>query len=155
MDRRAAGRIRDTEDVSNWLLVISGATRELTEGVTALIAAAVLIWVALWMHSQVAVREWSGFVTGRLEGALHQRSRWLLFGLSFLAVYREVFETVLFYQALWLQVGAAGRGAMIAGVFVAVAFLLFAVWAVLRERARDCRSVSSSRSARTRCCCWR
>lgn len=125
-----------TWSVSNWLLVISGATRELTEGVTALIAAAVLIWVALWMHGQVAVREWSGFVTGRLEGALHQRSRWLLFGLSFLAVYREVFETVLFYQALWLQVGAGGRSAMIAGVFVAVAFLLFALWAVLRAGAR-------------------
>ena len=124
-----------TWTVSNWVVQISGATRELTEGATALIAAAVLIWVALWMHGQVAAHEWSGFVTGRLEGALHQRSRWLLFGLAFLAMYREVFETVLFYQALWLQIGIGGRTAMIGGIVAAVGFLLLALWAILRAGA--------------------
>jgi high-affinity iron transporter len=59
----------------------------------------------------------------------------LLFGLSFLAVYREVFETVLFYQALWLQVGDTGRGAMIAGIATAIGFLLLALWAILRAGA--------------------
>ena len=29
--------------------------------------------------------------------------------VSFLAVYRELFEIVLFYQALWVQAGAVGR----------------------------------------------
>ena len=30
--------------------------------------------------------------------------------VAFLAVYREMFETALFYQALWVQAGEAGRG---------------------------------------------
>ena len=96
-----------TWSVSNWILVISGATRELTEGVTALIAAAVLIWVpgAVDARTSGSAGMERRRVTGRLEGALHQRSRWLLFGLSFLAVYREIFETVL----SWLS-GALATG---------------------------------------------
>ena len=37
-------------------------------------------------------------------------------GVSFLAVYREMFETVLFYQALWAQAGETGRGALAGGL---------------------------------------
>ncbi len=33
---------------------------------------------------------------------------WALGSISFLAVYREVFETVLFYQTLWIEAGAEG-----------------------------------------------
>jgi high-affinity iron transporter len=61
--------------------------------------------------------------------ALTGRSAWLLFGLAFIVVYREVFETILFYAALWTQ---GNGGAMLAGAGVAVAALAIIAWAMLR-----------------------
>ena len=46
-----------------------------------------------------------------------------------MVVYREVFETILFYAALWTQ---GNGGALLAGAGSAVAFLAVIAWAMLR-----------------------
>src|SRR5207344_1149179 len=75
---------------------------------------------------------WRGFINTHLKGALAKGTLWALAGVSFLAVYREAFETVLFYQALWQQAGADARGAVIIG-FVLGAITLGAVgWLIFR-----------------------
>ena len=52
-----------------------------------------------------------------------------LFGLAFLVVYREVFETILFYAALWAQ----GSGlALLAGMLSASVLLGVVGWLMLR-----------------------
>ncbi|HKF93130.1 MAG TPA: FTR1 family protein, partial [Gammaproteobacteria bacterium] len=61
---------------------------------------------------------------------------WGLAGLSFIAVYREVFETILFYQALWVQADSAGSSMVLAGMGVAVVALVVAAWLILRYSAR-------------------
>ena len=62
-----------------------------------------------------------------------RRSAWALFALAFIAVYREVFETVLFYSAL----AADGNGgALLAGFLTAVVLLAVIAWALLRTSAR-------------------
>jgi len=122
--------------ISSWVLVISGAVRELTEGITALLAAAVLLWVGLWMHGQAASRTWSHFVGEGVGRAVAQRSAWVLLGLSFLSVYREVFETILFYQALWLQVDAGAEPLVLAGMGAAVLALAGLTWLILRAGQR-------------------
>ena len=61
--------------------------------------------------------------------ALTGRSAWLLFGLAFIVVYREVFETILFYAALWSQ---GNGGAMVAGAASACVALAVIGWAMLR-----------------------
>ena len=75
----------------------------MTEGVTALAAAAILLYVGFWMHGKSHARHWQAYLSKRLQGALSARTMWALAFVSFLAVYREAFETVLFYQALALQ----------------------------------------------------
>lgn len=61
--------------------------------------------------------------------ALSRRSGWFLFLLAFVVVYREVFETILFYTALWAQ----GNGlAMLAGAVTAAALLAIIAWIMLR-----------------------
>lgn len=55
-----------------------------------------------------------------MKGAAGDQKPWLLGFLAFLAVYREVFETVLFYEALWSQ---GGQASILAGIAVAVVFL--------------------------------
>ncbi|MFI5323343.1 MAG: FTR1 family protein [Thermodesulfobacteriota bacterium] len=94
--------------VLTWLLArtvisISGAEREVVEGVTSLIAAAVLFYVSYWLVSKIEVRVWKQYIQGKVEKALTKGSVVALASVSFFAFYREAFETVLFYQALWFE----------------------------------------------------
>ncbi len=127
--------------VATWiaastLVQISGAQREVTEGLTALLSAAVLLYAGYWLHSRSHASRWQTFIHGQVGDAL---SKGTLFGIalvSFLAVYREVFETVLFMQALWVQADAASRSGLLAGVAVAGAALAIFAWLVSRFSAR-------------------
>jgi high-affinity iron transporter len=119
--------------VSNYLVEISGATRELTEGITALTAAAVLFYVGFWMHSKLNARRWQAFIQSSVRAALDRRSLWALAGIAFVAAYREVFETVLFFQALWVQSSAPAASRAVLGGFAAGAALIVAIaWAIFR-----------------------
>ena len=88
--------------------------RELVEAGVALLAAAVLFSVSFWMISKIEARRWTGYLRRRLEESLNRRHLTMLAGLSFLAVYREAAETVLFTQALLLEC-AGQRGHVWAG----------------------------------------
>jgi high-affinity iron transporter len=93
--------------LSSRVLAVRAADRELSEAVIALLAAAVLFSMSFWMISKVESRRWTGYLRKGLEASLTRRNLALLAGLSFLAVYREAAETVLFTQALLLE--APGR----------------------------------------------
>jgi high-affinity iron transporter len=52
--------------------------------------------------------------------------------VTFVAVYRECFETVLFYQALAAQAGPAGTGPLVAGIGAGAAVLAVLALTVFR-----------------------
>lgn len=122
--------------VSSYLLAISGASRELTEGITALIAAAMLLYVGYWLHSKSYAQAWSTFLRGQIDAALGKGTLWAMAGVAFLAVYRELFEIVLFYQTLWVQVGSDGQRYVLAGMLVAAVLLALVAWAILKYSVR-------------------
>jgi high-affinity iron transporter len=118
------------------LIEVSGATRELTEGVSALAAAAILLYVGVWLHGKRHAHAWQAYIDTRLRGALARGTLWALAGLAFLAVYREAFETVLFYQALWQQAGPGAAGPIGLGMAGAAGVLALLAWLVLRYGLR-------------------
>jgi high-affinity iron transporter len=121
--------------VASYVVAISGSMREVTEGVTALTAAAVLLYVGFWMHEKAYADRWRTFLHAQLQGALSARTMWALALVSFLAVYREVFETVLFYEALWVQVAPAFVPVL--GGFVSAAVgLAILGWLIFRGSIR-------------------
>jgi len=107
---------------ATYLISVSGASRELTEGFGSILAAIILLSVGIWMHGKAQAGAWQRYINERINKALSKRSAWFLFGLTFLVVYREVFETVLFYATLWNQgnSGAVAAGALAAIVLLAV-----------------------------------
>ena len=109
-----------TAVVVGRVIDLAPAGREAIEGLTMLLAAAVLFYVSYWLLSKVEVARWMAFLRDRVGRA---ESRWALFGVAFLAVYREGAETILFYQAL----AGAGRPAPIAAGFVAAAAVLLVI----------------------------
>jgi len=122
--------------VAASLIEVSGATRELTEGATALVAAAILLYVGFWLHDKSHADVWRSFIEQHLQQALHRGTLWALAGVSFLAVYREAFETVLFYQALWQQAGEGAHGSVVVGLVCAFAVLAIAAWVIVRSGVR-------------------
>jgi high-affinity iron transporter len=118
---------------ATYFITISGAQRELTEGFGGLFAAAVLLSVGIWMHGKSQADAWQRYIRERLSKALSRGSAWFLFLLAFVVVYREVFETILFFAALWSEQTA---GAVLGGSGLALVALGAIAWAMLRYSSR-------------------
>ncbi|MRG96040.1 FTR1 family protein [Polyangium spumosum] len=108
--------------LSQKLITISGANRELIEGITALLATAVLFYVSYSLLAKREVQRWMRFLKEHISP---RKAALSLFGVSLLAAYREAFETVLFYQALlasdaspFAAVVGAGVGAVLLVILV-------------------------------------
>ena len=126
----AAGLGAVTWGIARYMLNISGANRELTEGITALLAAGMLLYVGWWLHSRSNAQAWNRYVREQLSTALAKPTLWAMAGLSFLVVYRELFEMILFYETLWSQAGVDGHNAVLVGI-AAAAFLLLVVGSLI------------------------
>lgn len=112
--------------VAQSFLTLSGKHREALEGFTTLVAAVVLFYVGYWLHTKAEAQKWQQFIREKVEGALSRQGLFALAGVSFVATYREAFEVVLFYQALWLQSGG-GAKPVFSGFAVGVAALCLIV----------------------------
>ena len=115
--------------IATYAISVSGASRELTEGFGSLFAAVVLVSVGIWMHGKSNAESWRRYIRDALGKALSKRSSWFLFGLAFLIVYREAFETILFFAALAAQ---GSTGALAAGAGTALAILGVVAGVMLR-----------------------
>lgn len=111
------------------LIDVAPVQRELLEAGTALVAVAVLFVVTFWLVSQLEQRRRMEFMRARIAGAVAAGSAAAFAGLGFTAVYREGFETALFYQALalfaqglvmWVVLGVVAAAAALVGVGYAV-----------------------------------
>lgn len=105
-----------TAALLEWLLEGSAAQREALEGGVMLLAAAVLFYVSYWLISKVEAATWQRFVREKIERAAASGSSLALASVAFLAVYREGFETVLFYKALYVSGGAGGAAPITLGL---------------------------------------
>lgn len=119
--------------VTAWLMTavfrVSGASREALEGVTMLVAAAVLFYVSYWLLAKSEAARWQAYIKSRIDDALTGGRLFALGFAAFLAVYREGAETVLFYQALVAGAPdepiAVWSGFAVAAVLLVVGFFGF------------------------------
>jgi high-affinity iron transporter len=113
------------------VLNISGQHRESMEGFITVFAAAALFYVGYWLHTRSETKKWQAFLQDKIKSNLSSKSIFGLMGISFFAVYREAFEVVLFYQALWLQ-NEDNHQAVLWGFFAGVAVLVAVTLGVLK-----------------------
>jgi high-affinity iron transporter len=122
--------------VTKQIINYSSVNRTLTEGFTALFAAAMLLYVGYWLHNHSNADRWKSFVHGRIHDTVSTGGVWGLVFISFVAVYREAAETILFYETLWLQTDPSNYGYLFGGLLSAV-FILFAIaWLMFRLSVR-------------------
>ena len=104
--------------------------QEILEGVVALIAMGMLLFTSNWMLSKSSVESWNRYIKDRTEASISDGGFWALASLSFLAVFREGAETVMFYEALFTM-DPGGRASIWQGFAVGVV-LLVAIFLLIR-----------------------
>ena len=118
----------------------SGPIQEISEGVCALIAMLMLLWTSNWMLNKSSVEAWNRYIRTKTESAVADAQNKVAAGegvglgmvvslamLSFLAVFREGAETVIFYESIYsMSRDAQGMwiGGIAAGVVLLVIFLV-------------------------------
>ncbi len=118
------------------LFRVSAAQREGLEGITMLVATAMLFYVSYWLLSKMEVAKWNRFVRGRVQDAVSSGSALALASVAFLAVYREGFETVLFYKALFLAGGSGSAWPVLLGMALGAVALALVYLAINRFGVR-------------------
>jgi high-affinity iron transporter len=109
--------------IAQYMIEISGANRELIEAIASLSAVAVLFWVSFWVLNKIETKKWIEFVKAKIWRATTTGSLLVFVMLSFFTVYREGFETVLFYQAL-LSFAKYMEWYVVAGLISGLAMIL-------------------------------
>jgi high-affinity iron transporter len=109
--------------------------RELVEGAVSILAAAVLFLTSFWLISKADARRWVSYLKERAAGSIAGGQLLGLASVAFLAVYREAFESVLFFEAL--AGGETSRlPALAGGAAAGGALLALAVFAIQRLERR-------------------
>ena len=93
--------------ILTWLIAalvidLAPLQRELLEATTALVSVVILFTISFWLVARLERRHWMEFMRARVSSAIGAGTALAFAGLGFTAVYREGFETALFYQALML-----------------------------------------------------
>ncbi len=108
---------------SGALIAMSGMSRELMEGLIALFAVVVLLYVGFWLHRYSEVKKWRAFLETKLRHGMGKGSNFALALVAFMAVFREAFEVVLFLRAIWIDLDSSGQNAVSGGVLASILLL--------------------------------
>lgn len=116
--------------LSDYVLRFGGRNREIMEGLVSIFAVIVLVWMGFWMHSKTHAAQWTKFVKEKIGDLLHADRMLGLAAFSFMVVFREAFEVILFLQAVNIEAidgnkSAIGLGVLAASAIVAVIIYLF------------------------------
>ncbi|WP_314760658.1 FTR1 family protein, partial [uncultured Abiotrophia sp.] len=111
--------------------IFSGVARELIEAVTGFFAVVTLTLVGIWLHRSSSLASWQAYVDRQLAAYQRTGRLWTLFGVSFLAVFREGAETILFLVGILPKISF---WEMLLGISLATLILAF-VWLVLKYLA--------------------
>ncbi|TPF93170.1 iron permease [Bifidobacterium sp. UTBIF-68] len=114
----------------------SGPQQEIMEGICALIAMGMLLWTSNWMLNKSSVEAWNRYIRTKTEAAVASVSSQaesgekVAFGtvvslamLSFLAVFREGAETVIFYESIY-SMSQDSKGMWTGGIAAAVVLVI-------------------------------
>lgn len=121
---------------SGWVIYFSGAGREILEGVTSLFAVLVLLLVGFWLHSQTEIGRWRTFIQIKIKKSLEGEKLFALALMSFIAVFREAFETVLFLRAIWIEGAENSRLALGLGSGSALLLIFVLAWMMIKYSSR-------------------
>jgi len=111
----------------------SGTNREIIEGVVGIFAVIMMIGIGIWLHSKSSVKAWKDYMDKKLNIVLSTGSFVSMFALSFLAVFREGAETILFYAGIMPLITTSN---LLIGIGLAIVALIILGFAMMKASGK-------------------
>lgn len=105
------------------------SSREMIEGYVGLAAAAMMIGVGVWMHSKSNIQSWNAYISKQINNAMSKQSVWAMAAISFLSVFREGAETLIFYAGIAPKMST---NQFVLGIVIAVVILAIVAFILLK-----------------------
>ncbi|MET4083097.1 high-affinity iron transporter [Pedobacter sp. UYP30] len=121
---------------TGWLISFGAQNRELIEAFGALLAVTILLYVAFWLHSKTEAQKWKEFIEIRIRKMLDQQKLFGLAFISFIVVFREAFESVIFLSSLQFQVDNTSRPGIWMGALTSIIIIFILSNLILRFSIR-------------------
>ncbi|WP_313890845.1 FTR1 family protein [Psychrobacillus sp.] len=80
--------------------VSAGTSREIMEGYVGLGAAVLMMGVGIWLHNKSSINSWNRYIQTQMHQAISTSSIFSMATVSFLSVFREGAETIIFYAGI-------------------------------------------------------
>ncbi|AUI65726.1 MULTISPECIES: FTR1 family protein [Glaesserella] len=109
--------------------ISAGTNREILEGVVGIVAVLMMLFVGAWLHSKSSLKGWQNFINKQVAQALATGSLFSMLALSFLSVFREGAETILFYAGMLPMMTMQD---FLLGILFALILLAVMAWAMNR-----------------------
>ncbi len=113
--------------------VSSGTNREILEGFIGIFAVIMMIGIGMWLHSKSNLKSWNHFMQRQMKTVATSGSFISMFALSFLAVFREGAETILFYVGIIPLISIKN---LILGIVLAIIILIMIAIIILNTSAK-------------------
>lgn len=121
---------------TGWLISFGSQNREVIEGIGAIFAVIILMYVGFWLHNKTEARKWQEFIHTKITNLLDNEKMFGLGFISFIVVFREAFESVLFLSSMQLQVDDSSRNGIWMGALAAIIAVILFGYALLRFAVR-------------------
>lgn len=109
------------------------SSREIIEGYVGLIAAAMMIGVGVWLHNKSNVKSWNAYIAKQMNHAMSRGSIWAMASISFLSVFREGAETLIFYAGIAPKMATSQ---FVLGIAMAIVILIIIAIILLKVSAK-------------------
>lgn len=106
--------------LTGWLISFGAQYREAMEAIGSLMAVVILLYVGFWLHNKTEAKKWKQFVEVRVTKLLDNKKMVGLAFISFIVVFREAFESVLFLSSLQMQVDEGSKNGIWMGALSSI-----------------------------------
>ncbi|MDR7002593.1 FTR1 family protein [Neobacillus niacini] len=110
----------------------AASSREYTEGITGIVAVLMMLTIGAWLHNKSSIGNWNKFINQQMEQAIATGSLLSFSMISFLSVFREGAETIIFYAGItpYISLQQLVLGVLLAVVILAVVGFLIINYSV-------------------------
>ena len=120
----------------NMIISFGAQSRELMEGIGSLIAVILLLYIGFWLHSKTEAKKWKDFVENRIIKLVNGKNMIGLAIVSFIVVFREAFESVIFLSAINLEITKGNHNGIYFGAISSLILVLALAWIAVRFAAK-------------------
>lgn len=109
--------------------IVAASSREYIEGLTGVVAVVMMLTVGAWLHNKSSIVQWNKYLNQQMQQAIAKGSLLSFTVISFLSVFREGAETIIFYTGITPYISLAQ---LVSGILLAIVILVVVGFVIIK-----------------------